>query len=200
MKIRLFLVMAAILIAGPALAQKIYIDYDKDYDGSHVKTFAWAKTSETSLESSDPLLHSRILNAIEHYITLNGVREVDENPDVHVTYHASSKEELSVNTTNWGYGYPSGWGYGRYGGYGGYYGRYYGGSWGGYGGSSSTTVSTYQVGTLVIDIWDAKTKGLVWRGMAANITVSENPTKMTKRIDKALKKMVNAWEKIKKNR
>lgn len=200
MKMHALLLVVAILLAGPAFAQKIYIDYDKNYDASHIKTFAWVNTSETSLESSNPLLHSRIVNAIEHYIAQSGVREVEANPDVNVTYHASAKEELSVNTTDWGYGYPGGWGYGRYGGYGGYYGRYYGGAWGGYGGSSTTTVSTYQVGTLVIDIWDAETQELIWRGMAANITVTPNPAKMEKRIDKALQKMVRKWEKTKESR
>jgi hypothetical protein len=33
--------------------------------------------------------------------------------------------------------------------------------------------------------------------MAANITVSDNPEKMAKRLDKAIKKMVDQWQKIK---
>ena len=62
---------------------------------------------------------------------------------------------------------------------------------------STTTVSTYVRGTLIVDVWDAKTKELIWRGMAANITVSDNPNKMATRIDKALKKMVDKWQQIK---
>ena len=89
-------------------------------------------------------MHSRIVNAIEHYLSMGGLREVskDDSPDIFVTYHTSTKEQMSLNTTNWGYGYPGGW---------------YGGGWG-YGGASfgtsSTTVSTYQVGTLVVDAWN----------------------------------------------
>ena len=176
------------LFAGPALAQKIYIDYDKDYDAASLKTFAWADTQENSLEQSNPLLHSRIVNGIEYYLTLAGASEAESDPDVYVTYHTSTKEELSVNTSHWGYGYPGGW---AYGGYYGHYGYPYGG------GLASTTVSTYQRGTLVVDVWDASTKQLVWRGTAADITVSENPGKMEKRIDTALKKMVSTWKKIK---
>ena len=48
-----------------------------------------------------------------------------------------------------------------------------------------------------MDIWDAASDKLVWRGTAVNITVTDNPTKMDKRIDKALKKMVDKWRKIK---
>ena len=81
-------------------------------------------------------------------------------------------------------------------GYGSYYGDYYGGSWGG--GSSTITVRTFRVGTLVIDIVDAKTDELVWRGSAGNIILVDNPTKMTKKIDKAISKMVSRWKKMKK--
>jgi hypothetical protein len=65
-------------------------------------------------------------------------------------------------------------------------------------GTSTTSVSTYQKGTLVVDVWDAKSETLVWRGMASNIVLTQNPEKMHKKIDKALKKMMDKWEKIKK--
>jgi hypothetical protein len=175
------------LTAAPALAQKIYIDYDKDYDTSGIETFAWNETSETSVADTNPLLHSRIVNGIEYYLTLGGAREVTDSPDVYVTYHASTRKELSVDTTVHGYGYPSGWGY---------YGRRPYGYHGGYG-TATTTVRTYDKGTLIVDVWDTASKQLVWRGTADNITVTSNPTKMEKRIDKALKKMVNKWQKIK---
>ena len=197
MRTRVLLVLTAILFAGPAFAQKVYIDYDKEYDRSTIKTYAWKETAETSVKDYDPLLHSRIVSGIEHYLTLGGLAEVDSEPDVYVTYHGNSKEELSVNTTSIGvgYGYPSAWGYGPYGGYGGYYGSHYGGM---YGGTASTTVTAYQVGTLVIDVWDAYTEKLIWRGMAAEIVLSDNPKKMAKKIDKALAKMIDKWRRVKK--
>ncbi len=192
MKFRAILVLVVLLMAAPAFAQKVFIDYDKEYDLDNVKTFAWVKTSETSLENADPLLHSRLVNGIEYYLTQAELTQVAENPDVYVTYHTSTKEEMSLNTTNFGYGYPGGWGWGGYGGY-------YGG-WGGGMGTSTTTVSKYEIGTLVIDVWDAASKNLVWRGTATNITVTDNPAKMEKRIDKALAKIVKQAEKIRDQR
>jgi len=190
MKFRVFVVAALLLMAAPAFAQKVYIDYDNDYDFDSPETFTWAKTSETSVEDANPLMHSRIVNAIEHYLTMGQLREVESDPDLYVTYHTSTKENLSLNTTSFGYGYPGGW-YG--GGYGGYYGSYgYGGM-----GSSSTTVSSYETGTLVVDAWDPKTEKLVWRGTATNMTVADNPDKMMKRIDKALSKIVKKWQNLK---
>ena len=182
MKFRVFVVLALFVMAGPAFAQKVFVDYDEEYDLDGVKTFSWAKTSETSVEDGDPLMHSRIVNAIEHYLTAAGLVEVESNPDVYVTYHTNTKENMSLNTTSFGYGYPGSM---YWGGYGGYY-----GGWGGGMGSSSTTVTTYETGTLVVDAWDAESKNLVWRGTAVDIMITPNSEKMMKRIDKALAKIV----------
>ena len=127
---------------------------------------------------------SRIINGLKYYITKSGKHEVETDPDVWVTYHASVREELAVHTDYYGYGYPGGW----YSGYGyGYPGP----------GTSVSTVTEYKQGTLVVDVWDAKTNKLIWRGLADSITVSNKPVKMLKRVDKALEKMVSTWQKIK---
>ena len=58
-------------------------------------------------------------------------------------------------------------------------------------------MSTWEVGTLVVDVWDRKSEKLIWRGIADNITITQKAAKMEKKIDKALKKMVDKWQKIK---
>jgi hypothetical protein len=72
------------------------------------------------------------------------------------------------------------------GGYGGYGYR----GWGGMGGmgTSTTTVSEYLVGTLVVDIFDAKTKALLFRGTASD-EISDKPEKNIKKVEKASNKM-----------
>ncbi len=187
MKLTALFVFVLVLMTGLAMAQTVDVDYDQDYEGGKIKTFTWVKSADTSVAETDPLLHSRIVNGIEYYLTRAGVREVENGPDVYVTYHASSKEEVHLNTTSMNYGYPSAWHRG------GFYGGYGGGM-----GMSTTTVSTYQKGTLVVDVWDAKSDKLIWRGMASNIVLTQNPEKMEKKIDKALKKMMDKWGKIKK--
>jgi hypothetical protein len=42
-----------------------------------------------------------------------------------------------------------------------------GGFGGGGFGESTTTTETYQVGTLIVDLFDGKTKSLLWRGSAS---------------------------------
>ena len=66
-------VLGLILTTGPVFADKIYVDFDGKYDSKSAKTFAWAETSETSVSSANPLLHSRIVNGIEYYLTLAGL-------------------------------------------------------------------------------------------------------------------------------
>jgi hypothetical protein len=181
MKFSAVWVLALIFSAGPLFAQKIYIDYDMSYDGSTIKTFAWKETAETSVARVNPLMHSRIVNGIEYYLALSGAHETDANPDVYVTYHGSTEEEIYLDTDYYGYGYPSHWGYYGHTGY----------------GAGVTTVRKYEIGTLVVDVWDAASNKLIWRGTATNITVTDNPAKMEKKLNKALKKMVGQWRKIK---
>jgi len=184
MKYRVLVVSALLLMAMPAFAEKIFIDHDPNYDIDGIETFSWSKTTETSVEASDPLMHSHIVNAIEHYLSMGGIREVASDPDVYVTYHTGTTDSLILNINRFGYGYPTGWGYGSYYGYG--------------MAMATATVSSFETGTLVVDVWDAGTNEMIWRGIATNITVYENPEKMLKKADVALKKIVGKWQKIKK--
>ena len=51
-------------------------------------------------------------------------------------------------------------------------------------GTATTTVSEYMVGTLVVDIFDAKTKALLFRGTASD-EISDKPEKNIKKVEKA---------------
>lgn len=198
MRFRVLPILLSLLVAGPAVAQKIYIDYDKDYDRSKIKTFAWADSDQATLAHTDPMLHSQIAITLAEYIAEAGLTQVENDPDIYFTYHGSTKEEITVNTMSLGYSYPVGWGYGSYGGYGGYYGQYYGGVYTGYAGVS-TQATSYREGTLIVDVWDAETKTLIWRGIAAEITISGDRAKLDKKIDKAMRKMAAQWRRMKKS-
>ena len=60
--------------------------------------------------------------------------------------------------------------------------------WGGGFGDSTTTTNTYKVGTLVVDLFDAKTKTLIWRGSSSD-TLSDKSDKNIKNLDKGVRKM-----------
>ena len=171
------------LLAMPAAAG-VYVDYDRTADLSKYKTFTWVDKPGTSLEYHNKLIHSRVKNKIEYLLTQGGMHEDDENPDLQVTYHASSEQEMSLDVAAYGYTWGPGWAWDPY----------WGGMWGGE--TVSATVRSYGVGTFIIDIVDADDKMLIWRGTATGIVVPENPAKVEKKIYKAIDKMVKKWQKM----
>ena len=114
-------------------------------------------------------MDQRVISAIESELSSKGILEVESNPDMYVTYHASIREDKQYVTDNFGYGY--------------------GRRWSGMGmGTSTTRAYTYTKGTLLVDLWDAKKEQLIWRGSATD-TVSDNPEKNSKKIHKAMEKL-----------
>jgi hypothetical protein len=62
--------------------------------------------------------------------------------------------------------------------------------WRGFGGfgDAMTTVDTYKVGTLIVDLFDAHAKTLLWRGSSSD-TLSDKSDKNIKNLDKGVQKM-----------
>ena len=179
MKRQLIGTMIAItLLAAPVMAQKIYVDFDQSVDFASFQTFAWKAPTEASLEQESPLMHGRIESAIESALTSGGLTKETQDPDLYVTYHTSSREDVTFSTSHMGYDYGPGWGWDPY-----------WDDWGGMGmGSSTTTSHTYERGTLVIDVWDANKNKAIFRGTAEAV-VKQNPEKAAKQIEKAIEKI-----------
>jgi hypothetical protein len=180
MKRALGIAAVVLLLALPAAAQKVSIDYAHDYDFNSIKSFEYVESDGDI--APNPLMHQRIVDAITAKLKAAGLTEDSENPDIYVTYHMSSKDSTVYSTSGFGYG-----------GYGGYW-----GGWGPYGGgmtSTTTYASTYTEGTLIFDAYDGKEKKLVWRG-AGTVTVKDNPEKRGKQLDNILDKLGKKWAKI----
>jgi len=185
MKKVLGLIFVLALAATPAMAQKVTIDYAHDFDFSGAKTFQYVVTKDS--DAKNELMADRVATMFKKELTEGGLKEVTENPDIYVTYHYTSQENTSYNTTSMGYG-----------GYGGYYGGW--GGYGGYGGmggmgSSTTYATTYTEGTLIFDAYEPGDKKLVWRG-TGTVTVKSKPEKQIKQVDNILNKLGAKWDKI----
>ena len=179
------LFVALILMAAPAVAQKVRIDYARDFDFDSVQTFQYVDTEDTAIKDNS-IMADRVVSMITKELREGGLREVQENPDLYVTYHFSSQEQKSYSTTSMGYGgYWDGWG-----GWGGY------DPWGGpMMGTTTIREYSYEKGTLVIDAYDSQEKKLVWRG-SGTVTVKDKPEKQVKQVENILKKLGNKWDKI----
>ncbi len=144
MKIFKLLPVLLLFIVASCDSVRVYSDYDKSADFTQYKTFAFMKSGIDKVEISD-LDKKRILNAIDQQLQAKGFTKSD-SPDLLINIFTKSREQVSVNQFNSGWGY--GWGYG--------WNPYM------YGGQTSVTSSTE--GTLYIDLIDAKKKELIWQG------------------------------------
>jgi hypothetical protein len=180
--------LAALALAPAAFAAKPNIQWNKDYDFSHIKTFAWQDPTAPSLAQSNPFMHKFIQDEIEKRLAAAGLMKAGTGaaPDVMVTYHGSVQNQVQLQSDSFGYGFG---GYGTPG-----WGMY------GYGAagpvSTTTRVVNYQEGTLVVDIVDPMKKELVWRGSTTPILISDSNDKTQKNISKALDAMVKQNSKL----
>ena len=164
---------AAIVLLAPtlAMAQKTSFDFDKTTDFSKLKTY----TLKDGTKVNDPLVHNRIVAAIEAEMVAKGLSKNDAMPDVVVVYHIAFDKKQDITTFSSGYG-----GYGPYG---------YG--WGGGWGTTDVRVNEILVGTLVVDVAEAPKKAIVWRGMGVKeVDVQAKAEKRDKNIASAVKKIL----------
>jgi Domain of unknown function (DUF4136) len=163
----------ALLVPAAAMAQKVSYDYDKSATFATYKTYA----HKDGTKVGQPLIDERIVAAIDAQMALKGFTKSEANPDVFVVYHVAFDKQKDISTFSSGYGGgygPYGWGYG--------------GGWGG--GTTTTQVRDILVGTLVVDLADAKKGQLAWRGMAVKeVQTQANPEKRDKSINEAMKKI-----------
>ena len=160
MKVRMLLVLAIATFAGTAYADRVNAVGDSTAPFSTYSTYAW--TAGTT--SPDAVTERRIHAAVEAEFSGKGVRlaEPDETPTIYVATHVvtDQRKDLIAN----GFAPKS------------------------FDGGDSAAIPTISKGMLVVDIYDAKTKQIVWRGVATG-TGSDGPTKNADRIERALADM-----------
>jgi hypothetical protein len=156
----------SLVLAGALLAQSVKTDYDHKANFSQYKTFSWEK-----VQTKDPLQVDRIKSAVNSALAAKGLTEVATGGDLEVFAIETTQNQQTLDT------FYNGFGGGR--------------RWGGFGGGfgdATTTVQNYKVGTLVVDLFDAKTEGLLWRSSSSD-TLSDKADKNTKNLDKGVNKM-----------
>ena len=153
----------ALLGAAALFGQQVKTDYDRAADFSQYKTYSWQK-----VQTQDPLWVDRIEQAVNADLTAKGWTQVPSGGNVAIVAIEMTQNQQTLDTFYNGFG--GGW------------------RWGGGFGDSTTTVDNYKVGTLVVDMFDAKTKALIWRGSSSD-TLSSKSDANIKNLDKGVKKM-----------
>jgi Domain of unknown function (DUF4136) len=152
---------------GTAFAQQVKTDFDHQANFSRYKTYSWQE-----IKPANSLWDARIKNAVDAQLTAKGWTQVASGGDVAVVAIKTSQTQRSLQTFYDGFG--GGWGWRRFGG-------------GGFG-EATTTEQDYKEGTLVIDLYDAKNKQLIWRGSAEDM-LSSKADKNEKNLEKGVAKM-----------
>ena len=160
-----------LLFAGKLSAQQVKTDFDRNANFGQYKTYSWEQ-----VKTKDALDVGRIKAAVNAALAAKGWTQVDSGGDVSIIAMEMTHDQQTLNTFYDGFG--GGWGWRRFGG-------------GGFG-EATTTTDTYKVGTLVVDLFDTKTKQLVWRGSSSD-TISSNSNKNIQNLNKGVEKLLKQF-------
>ena len=164
MQHKLFASVGIVLLAATAsFAQQVKTDYDRSTDFSQYKTYSWEK-----VQTQDPLWVDRIKEAVNAALAAKGWTQAPSGGNVAIVAVEMTQNQQTLDTFYNGFG--GGW------------------RWGGGFGNTTTTVDNYKVGTLVVDLFDANTKKIIWRGSSSD-TLSDKSDKNIKELDKGVQKM-----------
>lgn len=169
----------ALVLAACASTPVVYTDFDPGAQFGSYRTYSWSEDEDKAPQAA-PLMQQRIVNAIDAQLSAKGWSRVAPGTgDVVVATSVASHQEYEIDSYydpfwgGWGWGY-GGWGHG--------YGWGVGGAW------NSSRVRAYTVGTLNVDMYDARTKRAIWRGTAEG-TVRRDPARQIADIQDAVTRM-----------
>jgi hypothetical protein len=158
---------AICLISTIAAAQQVSVNYNRNQSFAQYHTYAWGSNNANQVRNS--ILAQVAQQDINSALQGKGLRMVQENqnPDLIVTGNGGMRQQTSY----------SAWGM-----------RGIGGGMGG------ITPEQSVEATLIVDLYEAKTQSLVWRGIAQN-TLNQNGNKNQQMVEKAIQKMFKQWPK-----
>ena len=148
-------------LATAVFADHVTVDYDHGAKFSRIKTYSWSK-----VQTANSIWDDRVKDAVNKDLAAKGWTQVPSGGDVSLEAVEKTSIHQQYDTFYNGFG-----------------GRRFGGF-----GDSTTSVDNYQVGTLIVSMFDGNSKQLLWRG-ASSSDLSGNPKKNTKKLDKDVTKM-----------
>jgi Domain of unknown function (DUF4136) len=160
-----------LVMVGASFAKHVQTDFDHQANVSQYKTYSWQE-----IKPPNSLWDARIKDAVDAQLAAKGWTQVDSDGNVAIVAIKTTQTQRTLQTFYDGFG--GGWGWRRFGA-------------GGFG-DSTTTEQDYKDGTLVVDLYDARTKQLIWRGSAED-TLSDKAEKNERNLDKGVAKMFKAF-------
>ena len=159
--------MLVCLASAIAVGQQVSVNFNHSQSFAAYHTYAWGPDNANQVK--DSILAQVAIQDVDAAMAAKGFQKVtpDKNPDVLVTASGGMKEQTSYTAMGMrGIG----------------------------GGMGSITPEQNVIGTLIVDLFDAKAQSLIWRGLAQD-TLSNNGDKNQKMLSSAVAKMFKQWPK-----
>lgn len=162
--------MAMVAMAGCA-TMNVSSHLDKDVRFADYATYDWGPPDNLPVGDprldNNPFFNDYLQGAIEKKMAARGfARAVGATPDLLIHYHASVNQRMDVYAVDQRYGYCYG--------------------------NCEPQIVDYEQGTLVVDLVDARTSKVVWRGWAQDAMngIIDNQQRLEKQVDEGVTKMM----------
>ena len=156
-------VLLACLFAAPLLAQKPTVRVKWEKAQDFSKYETYSWLESPTDDVAD-VTDRIIVDTLDAHMSIHGIFKDDFEPDLHVVYYGSAEESFEI-----GGGYRSSWS-----------------------DPQAVTIQNHTAGTLVLDVVDADSGQVVWRGIAT-ATIEPDPKKNVKTVREALRKMLDSF-------
>lgn len=161
------IVATAALVTGACAPVRVNASLERGMDFTKYKSYAWAtgqdfQTGDPRLDNNE-FFQDRIRRSGDTALSEHGFEKVSANrADLVVHYHASVKQTIDVNELDRRYGY-----------------------------CQECRSSVYDAGTITLDLVDAHTKKLVWRGWSeGSLDGIDNQKLIEERVDDAVRRIL----------
>lgn len=166
----IFTAVAALALAGCA-TMNVGSHIERNVTFSQYLTYDWGPPDNLPVGDprldNNPFFNDHVQGAIEKQMAHKGYeRAAAGTPDLLIHYHASVNQKLDVYEADNRYGYCYG--------------------------NCQPQIVDYELGTLMVDVVDAKTSKVVWRGWAQDAMngIIDDQVRLEKQVDEGVTKLM----------
>jgi hypothetical protein len=162
MAMRAFPLIAALLLTG-CQTPYVHSDFDPAAPFTTYRTYSWLPSDAP--RGMNPLMFRRVKDSIDRSLAARGYTQASPG-DFAVTFTIDERDRLRADDYGYGYGWGGWGGWGRGG-----FGCCWGYGWGPY--YPSVDVYTTTERSIIIDVYDAKTRAPAWHGVVKRESYSD---------------------------